>query len=40
VNFFQYIHDRVSGARQMPSLAELIQQRAKTINLSPSWGAP
>jgi len=40
VNFFQYIRDRVSGARQMPSLAELIQQRAKTINLSPSWGAP
>ena len=40
VNFFQYIHDRVSGARQMPSLAELIQQRAKTIKLSPSWGVP
>jgi hypothetical protein len=38
VNFFQYIRDRVSGARQMPSLAELIKQRAKTIDLSPSWG--
>ena len=38
VNFFQYIRDRVSGARQMPSLAELIKQRAEAINLSPSWG--
>ena len=37
VNFFQYIQDRVSGARKMPSLAELINQRAKTIDLSPSW---
>jgi hypothetical protein len=26
VNFFQYIRDRVSGARQMPSLADLIKQ--------------
>ena len=37
VNFFQYIRDRVSGARQMPSLAELIKLRAKTMNLSSSW---
>ena len=37
VNFFQYIKDRVSGARQMPSLAELIKQHAATENLSPSW---
>ena len=38
VNFFQYIRDRVSGGMQMPSLAELINQRARTIDLSPSWG--
>ena len=37
VNAFQYIRDRVSGARQMPSLADLIKQRAETTNLSPSW---
>jgi len=37
VNFFQYIRDRVSGARQMPSLADLIKQRAETMNLSSSW---
>jgi len=37
VNFFQYIRNRVSGARQMPSLADLIKQRAETMNLSSSW---
>ena len=39
VNFFQYIRDRVSGARQMPSLAELIKQRSTLTNLSPSWAS-
>lgn len=28
VNFYAYIHDRVSDARKMPSLASLIQQRS------------
>ncbi len=37
VNCFQYIRDRISGARQMPALADLIQQRAKTLNLGSSW---
>ena len=37
LNFFQYIQDRVSGTRKMPSLADLINQKAKTIDLSPSW---
>jgi Transposase IS66 family len=37
VNFFQYIRDRVSGFKQMPSLAELIKQRAETIDLDSSW---
>jgi hypothetical protein len=37
VNFFHYIRDRVSGAKTMPALAELIGQRAGTRNLSPSW---
>ena len=40
VNFFQYIRDRVSTAKQMPSLAELIKQRGETSNLSPSWTPP
>ena len=37
VNFFQYIRDRVSGARQMPSLADLIKHRAQTMDLGSSW---
>ena len=37
VNLFQYIRDRVSGARQMPSLADLIKQRTETMDLGSSW---
>jgi len=37
VSFYHYIHDRVSGASQMPSLADLIAQRAKILNLGDSW---
>lgn len=40
VNCFQYIRDRISGVRQMPALADLIQQRAKTLNLGSSWAGP
>jgi hypothetical protein len=29
VNFFPYIRDRVSGARQMPYLADLIKHEPK-----------
>jgi len=36
VNFFQCIRDRVSGARQMPSLADLIRRRAETMDLGSS----
>jgi hypothetical protein len=37
VSFYQYIHDRVSGAYQMPALADLIRQRAPALNLGASW---
>jgi len=37
VSFYHYIHDRVSGAFHMPSLANLIQERAKDLNLGASW---
>ena len=37
VSFYHYIHDRVSGACQMPSLADLIEERAKVLNLGASW---
>ncbi len=40
VNFFQYLRDRIGGARQMPSLADLIQQRAKELQLGASWESP
>jgi hypothetical protein len=39
VSFYHYILDRVSEARQMPNLADLIDQRAKDLNLGASWGA-
>ena len=39
VSFYHYILDRVSEARQMPNLADLIDQRAKDHNLGASWGA-
>ena len=39
VSFYHYIHDRVSGVYQMPSLADLIAERAKVLNLSASWDA-
>src|SRR5438105_807882 len=37
VSFYHYIHDRVSGASQMPSLADLIEERAQVLNLGASW---
>jgi len=37
VSFYHYIHDRVSGASQMPSLADLVVERAKVLNLGASW---
>jgi hypothetical protein len=40
VSFYAYIHDRISGAMQLPSLADLITERAKTLNLGASWAEP
>lgn len=40
VNFYQYIHDRISGANQIPSLASIIDERAKELNLGTSWAPP
>jgi Transposase IS66 family len=37
VSFYHYIHDRVSGTYQMPALANLIEERAKLLNLGASW---
>jgi len=40
VSFYHYIYDRVSGAYQMPALADLIEKRAKDLNLGASWLHP
>jgi hypothetical protein len=37
VNFFHYLRDRIGGTRKMPSLADLIQQRANDLQLGSSW---
>ena len=36
-NFYHYLHDRITGAKQVPNLADLIDERAKTLNLGASW---
>jgi len=39
LSFFQFIHDRITRAYRIPPLAELIDQRAKALNLGASWAA-
>lgn len=38
VNFLDYLYDRITGACQIPNLADLITQRAVVLNLGASWG--
>jgi hypothetical protein len=37
VSFYEYMYDRVSGANNIPHLADLIAQRANQLNLGASW---
>jgi hypothetical protein len=37
ISFHQYIHDRISKASQIPSLASLIEARASELALGASW---
>ncbi len=37
VSFFRYLHDRISAENQMPPLADLVEKRAKELNLGWSW---
>jgi hypothetical protein len=39
VSFYHFIHDRVSGANHLPSLADIIDERAPELNLGASWSA-
>jgi hypothetical protein len=38
VSFYHYIHDRISGANQVPALPQVIDERAHDLNLGASWG--
>lgn len=40
VSFYAYLTDRISGAMQLPALADLIRERAAALNLGASWGQP
>jgi hypothetical protein len=37
VRCYDYLHDRISGRYALPSLADLITQRANELNLGASW---
>jgi hypothetical protein len=37
VSIYEYLHDRISGACQMPSLAQRIEEQARLLNLGASW---
>jgi hypothetical protein len=39
ISFHQYVHDRISKANQIPSLASLIEARARELKLGTSWSA-
>ena len=40
VSIYHYLHDRVSGQHELPSLADLIRERASQQPLGTSWGSP
>lgn len=37
INFYNYLYDRISGAFQITSLADIISQRAQQLPLGTSW---
>jgi hypothetical protein len=37
ISFYQYIHDRISGDHQIAPLDQIIDERAKELNLGASW---
>ena len=40
VSFYHYLSDTISGARQMPRLADLITARSRELHLGGSWATP
>jgi len=39
VNVYQYLHDRIAQTNTLPSLAQLIEERAKDFSFAASWCA-
>ncbi len=39
ISFYQYIHDRISQANQIPPLSSLIEARSDELALGASWSA-
>ncbi|MGH7412520.1 MAG: IS66 family transposase [Candidatus Methylomirabilis sp.] len=37
ISFYHYLYDRMSGANRMPALAEVIEERARDLDLGASW---
>jgi hypothetical protein len=37
VSFYRYLHDRISTENQIPPLADLVEKRAKDLDLGRSW---
>ena len=37
VSLYKYVYDRISRTNEMPSLADLINQRAKEVERGASW---
>ncbi len=37
VSFYRYLHDRISAENEIPPLADLIEKRAKVLDLGRSW---
>jgi len=37
VSFYRYLHDRISADNQIPPLADLVEKRAKDLDLGWSW---
>ena len=37
ISFYHYIHDRISNSQQIPPLDQIIDDRAKELNLGASW---
>jgi hypothetical protein len=37
VSFYRYLHDRISAENQILALADLVENRAKDLNLGWSW---